>query len=149
MYRIRKKSLPEYGGQGVADIAYSIKMMRLLGLVHALRGKHADRDLLSEEVINDGSGDLVVKGLLSHRVELTLFRMAFYQVLQGLLIDVVVHLAPYHALVQVKPLDVPPFFHSAALEQLLNDAAGLSLLLDERKHKADDVGHDVPVLQLL
>ena len=123
MYRIRKKSLPEYAGQGVTDIANSIEMMRLLGLVHALRGKHTDRDLLSQEVINDSSGDLVVKRLLSHRVELTLFRMAFYQIFEGLLIDVVVHLAPYHALVEVKPLGVPSFFHSAALEQLLNDAA--------------------------
>lgn len=123
--------MPEYVGQGVADIAYSIEMMRLLGLVHTLRGKHTDRDLLSQEVINDGSGDLVVKLLLGHRVELTLFRMTFYQVFEGLLIHVVVHLASDHALIQVKPLDVPSLFHTAAFEQLLNDAAGLSLLLDE------------------
>ena len=131
MYRIRKKSLLEYAGQGVADIADGVEMMRLLGLVHALRGEHADRDLLSQEVIDDSPGDLVVKLLLRHRVQLALFGMALDQVFEGLLVDVVIHLAPDHALVQVEPLNVPPLFHSAALEQPLNDAAGLSLLLDE------------------
>lgn len=141
--------MPEYGGQGVADIANGIEMMRLLGFVHALGGEHADRDFLSQEVVNDGPGDLVVKLLLSHRVELTLFGMAFDQIPEGLLVDVVVHLAPYHALVEVEPLRAPSLLHSAAPEQLLHYAAGLPLLLDERKHQPDDVGHHVPVLQLL
>ena len=47
MYRIKKISLPKYAGQRIANIPNRIKMMRLLGLVHPLRGKHTDRNLLS------------------------------------------------------------------------------------------------------
>lgn len=131
LYRIKKISLPEYAGQRTANIPDRIEMMRLLGLVHALRGENADRDLLSKEVINDSSGDFVVKLLFPHRVELALFRMAFGQVFEGFLIDVVIHLAPYHTLIQVKPLNIPPLFHPTFLEEFLDDAEGLSLLLDK------------------
>lgn len=82
-------------------------MMGLLGSVHSLGGKDADRDFFTEEVVDDSPGDFVVKLLFCLRVELTLFRVSSYKLFQSLFVDVVVHFAPLHALEEVEPFDCP------------------------------------------
>lgn len=82
-------------------------MMGLLGSIHSLGGKDADRYFFTEEVIDDSPGDFVVKLLLFLRVELTLFRVSSYKLFKSLFVDVVVHFAPLHALEEVEPFDGP------------------------------------------
>lgn len=86
-------------------------MLCLLVPIHALGGQYADGYLLSQEVGDDGPGDFGIEQLLLQRVELVLLGMRGDQLLQSFLVDIVIHLTPDHALIEVKSFNVPPFIH--------------------------------------
>lgn len=75
--------------------------------------------------------------------------MSANQFLQSLLVDIVIHLAPYHALKHVKSFNVPPLLYVFLLEKSLHDFEGFPLLLNEGQNESDYVGDDVAVLELL
>jgi hypothetical protein len=103
----------------------------LLGGVHALGGEDADGYLFSEEVVDDGPGNFGVEELLRLGVELTFFGVPPHQLLQSFLVNIVIHLAPDHALIEVESLQVPSPFRVLLLENPLNDSTRFPLLLDE------------------
>lgn len=124
-------------------------MVCLLGPVHALGGEDADGDLLPEEVVYECARDRIIKLLFVGRVESMFFGAGPDQLAEGVLIDVVVHLAPDKCLVEVESLDTPPFLCATTSENLINHLLRFPPLLDERQDEPDDVGYHVPILQLL
>jgi hypothetical protein len=86
-------------------------MLCLLVPIHPLGGQYTDGYLLSQEVRDDSPGYFGIEKLLLLRVELVLLGMCAHQLLQGFLVDIVIHLAPDHTLIEVKSFNVPPFFH--------------------------------------
>lgn len=124
-------------------------MMGLLGPVHPLGGEHADGDLLAQEVVDEGARDAVVELLLLGGVEAFVQGVGLHELAERVAVDVVVHLAADHALVEVEPLAAPPRPNATSLDHLLHDATRLPALLDEGEDEPDDVRDHVAVLQLL
>lgn len=113
------------------DVSEGVEVLRLLVPIHAFGGEYADGNLLPEEVGDDGPGDLGVEELLLAGVELVLLGVRGDQLLQSLLVDIVIHLAPDHALIEVESFNAPPFFRFLLPQKLLNDFERFSLLLYE------------------
>lgn len=125
------------------------QMVGLLGPVHAFGGEDADCDLLPEEVSDEGAGDAAVEALLLGGIEVLLLGTGAHQLAEGVLIDVVVHLAADHGLVEVEALDVPALGSATFGKNSLDHAKRLPLFLDEGEDESDDVGDDVSILKLL
>lgn len=72
--------------------------MSFFGSIHSLGGENADRNLLPEKVIDEGASDGIVEGLFVLGVKMMVLGVRQDELAQGILVDIVVHLAPDHAL---------------------------------------------------
>lgn len=125
------------------------QVVSLFGTVHALGGEHADCGLLGEEVVDEGAGDAVVEELFFAGKEGLVMGVGLDELAERVAVDVVVHLAADHGLVEVEALAAAALGSGVWADHAVDDAAGLAGLQDEGEDEPDDVRHHVAVLQLL
>lgn len=125
-------------------------MIKLLGALHPLGGKDAAKNILPEELCDEGARDAIISPLFLFRVDLIILRTHTVELLEGILIDVVVHLATYQFLEEIISLKAYATFrpHIISLQQGLHHALRLLLLLDVGEDQADDVWDHIAVLHL-
>ncbi len=125
-------------------------MVSLLGALHAFGGEDAVQSLLPEKLRNHCASDAVVDPLLVLGVYLVVFGTHAVELPEGVLVDVVVHLAADQLLKEVIAFWAYATWSCGiiSLQQQLDHALRFLLLLDVGEDEADDIGHHVAVLHL-
>lgn len=125
-------------------------MVALLGALHPLGGQDAAQDILPEELSNHRARDSIISPLFLFGIDLIILRPHAVELLEGILINVVVHLAANQFLEEIISLKTYATFgpQIISLQQGLHHALRLLLLLDVGEDEADDVGDHVAVLHL-
>lgn len=73
-------------------------MVFLFAALHPFRGQNTTDDLLPKELRDQDSCDSIVDSLLLLRVDFILLGSHLVELFQGLLVNIVVYLAPHHFL---------------------------------------------------
>lgn len=133
----------------VLDVAQSSEMMTYLVFVHSLRSEHIAGKVVPDELINQNPRELIVKPLFLLVIDVEHFCMNPNQHSEGFLVDIVVEVGSQHALVVVKPFEVPARLPMKFREESFQNLFRLALLLDKGYYQPNDIRNNVSVLNLL
>lgn len=131
------------------DYSNCLNMILLFGALHPFGSQNAAHNVLPQELRDQYSCDPIVDSLLFFRIYLILLGSHFVEFFQGLLINIVIDLASYHFLEQVKSFSTNATCAvTIPLQKQFYSFKRFFLLKGVGKDQPDDIWNYVSILHL-